>query len=113
MKDTLKEYKDILLILEEKSKPAAKHNKLLKISLSTEDLKLRELLEPALYGYKRHITQGYWMDGRYPQNRKEWLEYMGPVKENLKGYCEACLVLQKPQWQIIAEQNGWGPIHKV
>ena len=27
----------------------------------------------------------------------------------LVAYCQQCLAIIKPQWQIIAEQHGWGP----
>lgn len=109
--DTLKEYRDIVVILLEQAKADSKHNKLLKIWLKTEDTVLKDLLGQVVTMYGKYIKPGVFRNGS-PCNYTAWCLMINPLKKNLKEYCEDILNTQKPQWQIIAERNGWGPLSR-
>lgn len=33
-------------------------------------------------------------------------------KESLRDYCHDKVKEGKPEWQVLAERNGWGPLNK-
>jgi len=102
------EYEKALIILREEGTPKAKHNALVRLSVTTEDMSFKEVLDKAIAGYSYYIKPGYSRQtDTIPRNNREWHEYMLPRKKELMDYCEFVLARGKPQWQILAEQNGW------
>jgi hypothetical protein len=107
-----KEYQQVVIILKEQSTPSAKHNKLLKIFVTTEDLSLRERLDLVIKGYSAYVQpracRSKHIEG-LPDNYSEWIPFIRELIKPLIDYCEDILENVKPQWQIVAERNGWKP----
>ena len=89
----MNEYEKVLVIFEEQAKKTAKHNKLIKIKIETEDNEFYKLLAPviAYYAHCIHSISG--------DERKAIAE--------LREYCTSMAYSKKPQWQVLAERNGW------
>jgi hypothetical protein len=100
MKDT-KEYAKVLEILLDISTSKQKINRLTKIWSLTEDDDLKELIAIT----NRHI------EPRAHRKNTESVEHIireeDPKFSQIINYCHACIKSEKPQWQIIAERNGW------
>lgn len=110
----MKEYQKALFIIKKSGSAITKENALLQLSITTEDLNFKYLLEQAAHGYHGYIRPGACRrpgDHNWPLDFKEWRAIMFHETEGchtrLKQYCERMLAQQKPQWQIIAERNGW------
>ena len=104
----INEYEKALVILRESSTPKSKNNALIKLSVTTSDQEFKELIDAAARGYSYYIKPGYSRNAEtLPCNHTTWLEYMVPLKKELKEYCESMLAAKKPQWQVLAERNGW------
>lgn len=107
------QYQNVLIILRESASAKAKRTKLIKISIKTEDLELKALLDDTVKAYSYYIEPRYSRSlkegSNIPINHREWLEYIKPRKQHLEEYIENLLSQQKPQWQILAERNGWKP----
>lgn len=108
---SMKEYTDALIVLNETAKAIAKGNKLVKIAVKTEDDAFKTLLNEAIKAYGYYIERSYSRTvpegSDIPRNSKEYVEYLAPRKKALTEYIENILAEQKPQWQILAERNGW------
>lgn len=118
MKDYLK-VKEILLI---QAKPTSKYNKLLKISLTSNDSKLKELVTELANVYKLALTPGYTrtksnnsnpdnysVRGVFINSNTTWRNVLKEVKEEVNNYVDARIAEQKPAWQVEAEKHGWTP----
>jgi hypothetical protein len=81
---------------------SVKELRLKHIADGTKDQELKRLLEPVIAIY-----------GDYPGatgSHKDWLVVLKSPKAELQRYVNWMLCDGRPQWQVIAEQNGWGPI---
>lgn len=118
MKDYLK-VKEILLV---QAKPTSKYNKLLKISLTSNDSKLKELVTELANVYKLALTPGYSRSKSNTSNldaysvrgvfidcSTTWRNVLKVVKEDVTTYVDSRLAEQKPTWQVEAEKHGWSP----
>lgn len=117
MKDYLK-VKEILLV---QAKPTSKYNKLLKISLTSNDSKLKELVTELANVYKLALTPGhsrsqnnininvYSVRGIFIDTSTTWRNVLKVVKEDVNTYVDSRIAEQKPTWQVEAEKHGWTP----
>lgn len=78
-----------------------KANRLKIIVQSTKDQELKRFLDAVIAVYEDYPGP----DGSH----KEWLLRLKQPKADLQRYINAMLRDNRPQWQVIAEQNGWGP----
>ena len=79
-------------------------NKLNKLMVSTEDARLKSLLNTVIiYLNLAHMAA---TANKKTSIKTKVLPQEEPYKSLLQ-YCEQSLKSVKPQWQIIAEQNGW------
>lgn len=95
-----KDYIDIIEAVTAVATPTLTRNKLNKVRARTEDRRLQLLLDSAIRlldesGVRATVS----------------LKLTKPEYGKLHSYCEAVVTSSKPQWQILAEQNGWGPPH--
>lgn len=117
-------WEKIITDCELKSTFRSKYNKFVKHLHSTEDDELRNLIDKYLKSIDKFIE--YDSDGscdkKYSVNPESRYIVSGYVKTSIgvvescfssqneiKRYCEKCLKSEKPEWQIIAEKNGWEP----
>ncbi len=98
-----KDYQSVLNALLDHSTLTALINKLNKVYVSTED----SVLKKALGGIISTLKQAFL--GQPKKAQIAALNLNDPRYQPLVEYCEKCLKSIKPQWQIIAEQHGWGP----
>lgn len=105
----MKHYKRVLELIAVHSTLKAYHNGLAKAKISTEDEWLQDLI-----GCLNRMV------GKYLNNRMGFREpwetnYKNAYREStqsLKLYCEQTIKSATPEWQKIAERNGWGPVNK-
>lgn len=90
-KDDKKEYRDVLATLNGAFTATQAINRLVKVEVATEDEKLKKALGIVV--------------GRLKAQQRIAPEDLKKVK----AYCDACIASAKPQWQILAERNGWAP----
>ncbi len=98
-----KDYQAVLNALLDHSTLAALINKLNKVWVATEDSSLKKALGSVIGPLKLASLN---------QTKKSQvlsLNIKDPSYQPLFEYCQQCLASIKPQWQIIAEQHGWGP----
>ena len=100
MANEKKDYIDIIEAVTAIATVTSTRNKLNSVRARTEDQRLKNLLDSAI----RLLDQSGTRASVSLNLRKQ--EY-----GNLHRYCDAVLVSFKPQWQILAEQNGWGPLY--
>lgn len=107
--DTLKDYREALYIVESEGTPGSKYNKLLKIMIRTEDSQLKKLVGEMAEAYKDYLKPGMTrsINSNLPRNNRESINFIKNRKTELISYINSILNMQKPQWQIIAERNGW------
>ena len=82
-------------------------NKLNRVLITTEDIDLNNLIQPVITRVEkalRDLPHG-------KQSMKTSLRQQLKVEpfKSVAEYCQQCIGSTKPQWQIIAEQHGWGP----
>ncbi len=87
-----REYRLAIDALRRPGTERARINRLSRIASRTEDKKLEFLVAAAIEA----IARGY---GDLP----------GRI-DRITEYCLEAIGTMKPQWQILAEQNGWAPI---
>lgn len=81
-------------------------NKLATLSAKTEDKKLAKLLEQgAALLITAHKVAVLNKVGSKPTN----IDLKQSPFREIYAYCEAMIASEKPEWQILAEQNGWQP----
>ena len=98
-----KEYQNVLATLASHSTTASFINKLAKSWASTEDEQLKKGLAAILSVLKK-ISRTQSKPGAVWAIRLTEDPFGAVAK-----YCNRCIQSAKPQWQIIAEQHGWGP----
>ncbi|MCC7571113.1 hypothetical protein KO465_07300 [Candidatus Micrarchaeota archaeon] len=82
----INEYEKALVILREEGTPKAKHNALVRLSVTTEDMSFKDVLDRAIEGYSYYIKPGYSRQTNsdvIPRNNREWREYMVPLKKEV------------------------------
>jgi hypothetical protein len=98
----LKDYQIVLATLVGRATLTSCINKFAKIWVETEDLKLKVGLAKIIDVLKD-----------LARSKKGSTSIAMPLHEDpykwTAEYCKACIDSIKPQWKIIAEQNGWGP----
>lgn len=98
-----KEYQAVLTALLDQSTVTALINKLNKVVVATEDMTLRKGLWQVLQVLNQAATL---------QTKKSSVGAVrldDPRYKPLADYCQISINSIKPQWQVIAEQHGWGP----
>jgi hypothetical protein len=83
---------------------ASIQNKLNRIYISTEDNQLQSLLKPALVNLV--TVQREAVSRKVSSHKSQCNLGNSPFKE-LAIYCKKTLASSKPQWQVLAERNGW------
>lgn len=100
-------YSKVLIELNKSCKPSnysTKYNNLVKFYYETED----ELLKQLLWKYYEAIREVSSLAKRcLPSAVSECIKNAMPYKQELMKYCESALASGKPEWQVIAERNGW------
>lgn len=102
-----KEYQFVLATLVEHAPMSSIANKLSKKLIETEDDTLKRLLRAVAAKINEALLDA-------PANKKSVKVCLANATRNdpyksLAEYCDHCIKSTKPQWQIIAEQHGWGP----
>jgi len=112
----MKQYQKALVILKETAKATSKHNKLVKLEIETEEQEFKEILQKLIHGYKWHIEPRYsrtltneQLEAGIPANNSQWKGFIATIKQEAIWFLEERIAQSKPQWQIIAEKNGWAP----
>jgi hypothetical protein len=77
-----------------------------KILNKTEDPKLKNLLETAITFLQRAHANPKIKNKSTPGNLINVQEY--PIQDVVK-YCSDLIPTGKPEWQVLAERNGWAP----
>lgn len=79
-----------------------------KIRAKTEDTKLTQLLDEVIGALSALRTSM-----KSNKSAPICLEKAdNPKVIALKTYCENFIKNKKPEWQVLAERNGWGPLKK-
>lgn len=99
-------YKKVLLELHKQSTITVQHNNLMKLYYTSEDDMLK--------GYIRAYCKGLTVAINYSKNKlhskaSDAVSDNIPNKITLANYCEQVILTEKPEWQILAERNGWRP----
>lgn len=115
----MKEYQKALIIMQEDAKASSKQNKLVKLSVETEDMEFKEILQNLIKAYSLFIKPGWSRDfSDIPKEERtewhvatsgQWRALVQKYKEIATQFVEERLASKKPQWQILAEKNGWAP----
>lgn len=81
-------------------------NKLNKLMVTTEDSQLKSLLNAVVINL--NLAHMAITANKKTSIKTKVMPQEEPYKSLLQ-YCEQALKSVKPQWQLIAEQNGWSP----
>ena len=97
-----KEYQAVVTALMGHSTLSSLINKLTKIFVVTEDPNLKKGLDQIISHFKEAAL--------IPKMKSQSgsVNINDPKYKPLVDYCQKCIKSFKPQWQIIAEQHGWG-----
>lgn len=98
-----KEYKSVLMALLGHKMLPTTINKLMEAWVSTEDEKFKKDLGAIIGHLKNELLNQTTKSRSYSINAS-----LQPYKP-LVDYCHNRIVSTKPQWQFLAEKNGWGP----
>lgn len=98
-----KEYQAVLKALLNNSTLTSLIKKLNKIWVETEDALLKKELENVIKLLKQASRT------QIKKSQTLNVNMQDPNYKPLVNYCQQCIASIKPQWQIIAEQQGWGP----
>lgn len=99
------EYRAVLEILKGRHDVSGFANKLAKIWAQTEDSELRVRVHEVC----EHLKTAALSMPKKNQSLKSSLRITNPPYKALAEYCVACINLRRPQWQLLAERNGWTP----
>lgn len=94
-----RDYELCVQVLETTAAANVKAERLKKVAAMTLDQELQRLLEPIIALY-----------ADYPGpsgSHKDWLAVLKAPKAELQRYIAHMIKENRPQWQVIAEQNGW------
>lgn len=73
---------------------------------TTEDQQLKKLLAALIMDLqKMHVRPNF----RYKSTPLNLINGQNSEIENLINYCKTFIIQQKPEWQVLAERNGWTP----
>lgn len=103
-------YKKVLLELEKETSVMQKYNKLLSYRADTEDSVLVQLIGSCLLCY---LLMNFYLSMDYCKYKKFISEFeklesdLNVHEHNLVEYCNEMVDSLKPEWQILAERNGW------
>lgn len=96
-----RDYELCVQAMETTAPAGVKASRLAHIAKSTQDIELKRFCEAVIAVYA---------DYPGPEgSHKEWLLRLKQPKAELQRYINTMLKDGRPQWQVIAEQNGWGP----
>ena len=99
-------YQKVLYELDKSQSITQKHNNLTKIIYSTED----NILISLLLNYCELLGRLEKFKKVNMHSKAQDIIAKGiPVKENIIAYCTDAISKGKPEWQIMAERNGWTP----
>ncbi|WP_125470203.1 hypothetical protein [Achromobacter aegrifaciens] len=98
-------YSKVLEALNVSASPPTRANKLIKIQMEAEDSALHTHLAAAV----ETLRSSRYVDGVDPRSSGEILDLEHAHWKPLRQYCEQSLASGKPEWQLIAERNGWRP----
>lgn len=99
-------YTKILLELHKESSLVAQHNNMMKMFYQTEDSVLKEYL----HNYCKGLSEANRCNKqKLYQKASDIISNNIPNKVVLMQYCEQMVNSKKPEWQILAERNGWKP----
>lgn len=100
-------YRKVLLELVKDEKWATKYNNLQKLRFSTED----EVLISLLVEYCNMIKDiSSYIQRKLFQHAQNLIGESLTVRVKLDNYCNEVIRSQKPEWQIMAERNGWAKV---
>ncbi|WP_025095567.1 hypothetical protein [Acinetobacter soli] len=72
----------------------------------SEDQELKKLLAALIMDLqKMHVRP----DFRYKSTPLNLINGKNSEIEDLINYCKKFIIQQKPEWQVLAERNGWSP----
>ena len=107
MANDKKYYQTVISALTEHAAITSISNKLKTVYSATEDDDLKHKLSPVI------VTVNEIIKDAPPKVRSLKGSLQQQVRnepyKSLVEYCQGCINSIKPQWQIIAERNGWGP----
>lgn len=100
-------YKKVLLELNKESTLKSKHNNLMKLFYTTED----DYLKDCIRQYCKYLKQAvHYIQNKMPGQAKDAIDNSFRPMVALSNYCNQMIECEKPEWQVIAERNGWGPL---
>ena len=100
-------YKKVLLELNKESTIKSKYNNLMKLFYTTEN----DYLKNYLRQYCKCLKQAeHYIQNKMPGHAKDAIDNSFQYMVDLSNYCNQMIECEKPEWQIIAERNGWGPL---
>lgn len=102
----MKIYKKVLVEISKINSLTAEHNSLKKCYHDTED----EILK----GYLREYCKNLVSAENYRRNKmishaNNVLDTNSSIKITIMNYCNQIISQGKPEWQVLAERNGWRP----
>jgi RNA polymerase-binding transcription factor DksA len=103
----MKHYKDTITSIKETKSMAAHLTALGKAKAASEDGTLNQAIEKAI----KIVQHEYLLCKQKGLPIALDKTSLTPINELIK-YCEQAIGSQKPEWQIIAERNGWTPPNK-
>jgi len=72
----------------------------------SEDQELKKLLAALIMDLqKMHVRPNF----RYKSTPLSLINGKNSEIEDLINYCKKFIIQQKPEWQVLAERNGWSP----
>lgn len=100
-------YSKILVELGKKQTHKSLHNNLVKYLYSTEDDVLKSLLMQYIKHFDGIIS---YSAAKMVLKTQSLIQESIHDRDNLMQYCNQVIMSKKPEWQIIAERNGWRKI---
>lgn len=99
-------YEQTISALNDTKTVSAHITNLSKISIETEDPQLKLLLTGAIAELQQIYLNPQFQPKSTPVNLINSKERN---LKQLKAYCSQFIAVKKPEWQVLAEQNGWTP----
>lgn len=101
-------YNKVLLELNKNERLATRYNNLEKLYFSTED----DVLKNLICGYCDVLKDAlYYVSKKMPSNVDFYMKKSMYYRVDLEAYCNQCISSRKPEWQILAERNGWRKVN--
>lgn len=99
-------YKETVTELEEINTPLQHIKKLGVIMRKTEDDTLKKLIDNVIIELQRYLAHPKAKNKSIPGNL---VNSQQQVIQDLFKYCSQFIKTTKPEWQVLAERNGWTP----